>query len=265
MLCRFLFRFLLNPTTQSVFAMMQLILKQAAIVFSMLAMMVQADTIVLKNGNIIEGKILSQNSGVVSVEVDGIATQWQSQDIKSITMGDTATAASSQAAEQASQGVLEIPAGTVMMINLTSSLDSGKNSSGHKFNATLEGALMHNNIAVVPAGSRLYGVVVDAQKSRRVAGNASLKITITDINIDGHIVPVKTDVVDVGTQSTGQTSAGRVARGAAVGAIADGSSGARTGAKVGAGVSVLSRGNQVVIPAGTLMEFMLKSPLQVNQ
>ena len=42
-----------------------------------------------------------------------------------------------------------------------------------------------------------------------------------------------------------------------VGALADGSSGARTGAKVGLGAAVLTGGNQAQIPAGTLLEFSL--------
>jgi hypothetical protein len=43
------------------------------------------------------------------------------------------------------------------------------------------------------------------------------------------------------------SSAGKVVRGASIGGVADGSSGAKAGARVGLGVAILSGGNQVVI------------------
>lgn len=43
----------------------------------------------------------------------------------------------------------------------------------------------------------------------------------------------------------------------------DGSSGARTGAKVGVGAAILSGGNKAQIPAGTLLEFSLTEALEL--
>jgi hypothetical protein len=66
------------------------------------------------------------------------------------------------------------------------------------------------------------------------------------------------------TSSTAGTTARRTARGAAVGGLVGGSSGARTGAAVGAGVSILTSGNSIHIPAGTLVETSLRSPLVIQ-
>jgi hypothetical protein len=62
------------------------------------------------------------------------------------------------------------------------------------------------------------------------------------------------------TENTAKKTVGTTARAAAVGGLIDGKSGARTGAKVGVGVSVLTSGNQINIPAGTMLEISLAAP-----
>jgi len=89
-------------------------------------------------------------------------------------------------------------------------------------------------------------------------------ITLTDININGNITPISTSAINALTKSTGKSTVGRVGRATAIGALADGSDGAKTGAKIGLGVSLLRGGNQVVVPAGTLLDFKLSAPLKVK-
>jgi hypothetical protein len=57
------------------------------------------------------------------------------------------------------------------------------------------------------------------------------------------------------------SSARKVVRGAAIGGLAEGSSGAKTGARVGLGTAILSGGNQVAYPPGTLIDFQLTAAL----
>lgn len=49
-----------------------------------------------------------------------------------------------------------------------------------------------------------------------------------------------------------------------IGGLVDGSDGARTGAKVGAGAAILTKGEQINIPAGTIMETRLKTALVIE-
>jgi len=49
-----------------------------------------------------------------------------------------------------------------------------------------------------------------------------------------------------------------------MGGLIDGKSGARTGMKVGAGVSLLTSGESINIPAGTLLETSLRVALTVT-
>jgi len=51
---------------------------------------------------------------------------------------------------------------------------------------------------------------------------------------------------------------------AAIGGLLRGSKGAKRGAKVGAGVSILTGGQQISIPAGTVLEFTLVGDLVIR-
>lgn len=225
----------------------------------------QADTIELNNGKTLEGSFIGRDGDVIQVDVDGITMSLNAADVKNIHLGSAAapTEKTTQAkTHNSAKPTGEIAAGTVMTIRLNDTLDTGKHSTGHKFSGVIEGALIDNGKTAVPAGSKVYGIISESVKARRVAGKAKMMLTITQVNINGELVTLKTSAVNAQTTATGKTSAGRVARGAAIGGLADGSSGAKTGAKVGVGVAVLSGGNQVVIPSGTLLDFQLAQALK---
>jgi len=230
-----------------------------------------ADTIELSNGKIIEGTFTGRDGDTIKFDVDGISMTFQAKDVKNIAMGSTpgvtsakttSTRADNTSAKKTASGPSVIDAGTTLTIRLSDALDSGRQSTGHKFSAVLEGALIKEGVTVAPAGSKVYGVIAEAVRARRLAGNAKIMITLTDININGNITPITTSAINALTESTARGTTGKVAKGAAIGALADGSSGARDGAKIGLGVAILKGGNQVVVPAGTLLDFKLTAPLK---
>ena len=79
--------------------------------------------------------------------------------------------------------------------------------------------------------------------------------------INNQLVPIRTSAVKAVSEETGKSTVGRTTRAAAIGGLIDGSSGAKTGAKVGAGASLLTSGSQVYIPRGTLLEYTLANDL----
>jgi len=229
---------------------------------------VQADTIELKNGKVMEGTFIGREGDTVTFEVDGIGMSFKASDVANIGMGSSAsevnggsTGSTDKPNTSVGPGSATVAAGATVRIRLGDALNSGVHTAGHKFSGALEGALVADGVTVAPAGSKVYGVVTEAEKSGRVAGKAKLLITIDSINLNGQIVPVRTNSINAVTVPTGASSAGKVVRGAAIGGLADGSSGAKTGARVGLGAAILSGGNQVVIPPGTLMDFQLTAPL----
>src|SRR5215471_681184 len=81
--------------------------------------------------------------------------------------------------------IVEVPAGTVLQISLSDSLNSGKNNSGDRFEGTLAAPVMVKEETVLPRGTKVHGRVVDAKESGRVKGLASLRLTLTDFVKDG--------------------------------------------------------------------------------
>jgi hypothetical protein len=234
----------------------------AASLLSGLAALAAADTVELSNGKIIDGTFIGREGDTITFDVDGIGMSFNANDVKNISMGSAAATPAVATAPAKVSGPIEVPAGTQLTIRLNETLDTGKHATGHKFSAALEGALVSNGVTIAPQGSRVYGVVSESVKSRRAVGKAKMILTVTDININGQIVPVATSGINAQTQATGKSSAGKVVRGAAIGGLIGGSDDAKTGAKVGLGAAVLSGGNQVVIPAGTLLDFTLAQSLK---
>ena len=96
-------------------------------------------------------------------------------------------------------------------------------------------------------------------------GSSSLAIEFRDILIDDQMYPIAT--TDLKAQSANETgkSARRTLRAAAIGGLIDGSDGAKTGAAVGLGASILTRGSNINVPSGTLLETNLSTPLTVKR
>ena len=230
------------------------------------AVLTQADTLELKSGKVLDGSFISREGDTINFETGGIAMSFNAADVKAISMAESAKSesAAAQTASANQSGSAEMPAGSVMTIRLNETLDTGKHATGHKFTAVMEGALVHNGVTIVPQGSRIYGVISEAKKAGRIAGNAKMMLTLTDININGQIIPVTTSAIDAYTQATAKSSGGKVVRGAAIGGLVNGSSGAKNGAKVGVAGALLTDGNQVVIPTGTLLDFKLAHSLKSN-
>jgi hypothetical protein len=166
----------------------------------------------------------------------------------------------SVAASQLVLAAVTVPAGTSFLVRTSQTLSSDQMSSGYRFTSRLEADLVADGQVVAPRGSTVYGIVTQAQKSRRASGTASLSFTLTDIMINNQMKPIVTNEVGGESANTAGKTAGTTARGAAIGGLVNGSKGAKDGAKVGLGVSLLSRGNSASIASGTLLDFRLMQP-----
>ena len=121
-----------------------------------------------------------------------------------------------------------------------------------------------NGVTVAPRGTVLYGVIVASQQSGRAVGSSGMAMEFTDIMIDDQLFPIATETLAAQTDNEAGKSVGRTARSAALGGLIGGSSGAKTGAKVGLGASILTSGSSINVPAGTLLETSLRTPLSID-
>jgi hypothetical protein len=240
-----------------------------------------ADTITLKDGHKIEGTFLGKDGDVINFESDGIEMAINASKIANLSMGAESDPVSKPPHKEQESPVADspshsekppkkpkpprapaiVPVGTVLTIRLNQQLSTTQQATGARFSARLDGGLTSNGRVVVPDGAEVIGVIQDAKQSGRVFGHSSLIITLSKIKVRGVLKPIATNSVNAATEATGRDSTGKVIRGAALGGLIDGGHGAETGAKVGVGLAILTKGNQVVIPAGSYLEFQLRTPL----
>jgi hypothetical protein len=172
-------------------------------------------------------------------------------------------ALASLSAVRAEEKKVTIPAGASLLVKLDTAVSSS-DKPGTKFSGVLQGDLTGDGVAAVKAGSAVYGEVAEAKKAKRVRGKAEVTFALSQVRIDGQLVPIVTQPIqDIAASSLKKTAKGAAA-GAAVGAIADGGDGAKKGAAIGAGASALKKGESAGNAAGALVEFKLAAPLTVT-
>ncbi len=162
-----------------------------------------------------------------------------------------------------------VPTGSNIRVRMIDSIDSETDKAGQTFTATLAQPLLVEGIEVAPRGSDLRGRVTEVEGAGRVNGAAELRLELSQIVVNGIPYALTTaEYQEVGEGRGGETASrmGKAAGvGALIGLIAGGGKGAAIGAGVGAGaagtVQVLTKGEQLYIPAETLLEFTLKQSL----
>ena len=184
--------------------------------------------------------------------------------------------------------VVMVPAGTTMPVMLTSPISSASVSAGQAVSLLLNSDFYYNNKLIAPAGSSVYGTVIEASKAKRGSMNGKLNVRFTQINTPyGTQIPIsaviKTDdgtgVLKGGTKlDVTKDYAKDLAAGSAAGALSglvfgalaggDVGKGAALGTAVGAGgglvKSVWDKGDDVEIPANACIELLLTQPITVS-
>lgn len=167
-----------------------------------------------------------------------------------------------------------IPAGTLITVRLAQAIESGTNSEGDAFTATLDQPLVVDGLVIAERGSRQQGKVSFSERSGRVKGRAAFGLELVALNTaDGQRVDLRTEIF----RHEAASSAGRDAAkagvmagiGAAIGAMAGGGRGAAIGAAAGgaagAGTVMATRGQEARLPAETRISFRLTQPITLTE
>ncbi len=226
-----------------------------------------ADTLQLKDGQVITGTFLGRSSsGIQFIGPDGASRLYSSKDVESLAFGPVPTPPPPPPPPALQQ--VWVPAGTVLLVRMVDGLDTSTAYTGQLFSATLSVNLAANGYLIAYAGTTVYGQVVEANSAGRAKGTSQLKLQLTQIVINGNAIPIMTDVFDSQGKSSGKRSAKRLlggaGLGAAIGAIAGNAGmGAAIGAVSGAVASGVQKGDQVQIPSETQLQFTLQQPVQL--
>ena len=166
-----------------------------------------------------------------------------------------------------------MPAGQEIAVRTAHTISTRTTQAGEAFVGTLAEDVVVRGTTVVPAGSRVTGRVVFAERSGRVKGVARMGVQLAEMQLaDGTTVPVSTTSHVVEAKKTYGKDAQKVGVGAGVGAligaVSGGGSGAAKGAGVGAGAGtgavLATRGDAAEIRAESLLRFQLEQDVQAQ-
>jgi hypothetical protein len=167
---------------------------------------------------------------------------------------------------------VEIPANSSLVIRMIDGVDSKVNHAGEIFHASLESPLMVNDQVVVPSGADVYVRLSAASSAGHMTGKSELHMELLQLEFQGRSYPLVSSTYSAVGASRGKNTAAKVGGGAAVGAIIGAIAGGGKGAAIGAGVgggggavwNGVTKGQQIKIPAETMLEFQLEQPVTIT-
>ncbi len=166
-----------------------------------------------------------------------------------------------------------IPAGTRLAVRLDSTLSTNASRRGDEVQAELAEPLVAEGRTIVPAGTPARGEVEDVVPSGRLAGQAQLAVSLTELDVGGSAVPVSTSAYRrVGPKHTAhnaKTIGGGAVVGALIGQLVGHDSrstlrGAAVGAAAGTGVAAATGKLDFALTPGTVLTFTLEQPVTVE-
>ncbi len=167
-----------------------------------------------------------------------------------------------------------IPAGTVLPLELTSSVASDTSQIEDKVSAALRSGLRVNEVLVLPAGTAVFGHVTGIDRSDKVKGRASIAFRFNQIDLPGRggRDSISTGTVTRVAEGTKKKDAKKIGMGAGAGAviggILGGGSGAAKGAVIGGGAGtaavLATRGDEVRLGPGAAVSVKLTAPVTIR-
>jgi hypothetical protein len=189
------------------------------------------------------------------------------------------------AAMLAAQTGAPVPAGTVLMVRLETTLATFSNRVGDPFQGKIVQPIVLNGKTLIPAGATVEGRVTKVSEPRRISGKPSLGIlpeavimptgeryfldaTLTDTNIPGTDVSSEGQFKGTGHDRRDQLEiGGGAAGGMLIGGLIGGGPGVLIGGAVGATsttVHWLAKHRSATLPAGTQLTLELNRPLTMT-
>jgi len=175
-----------------------------------------------------------------------------------------------------SYGTVTVPGGTSLEVALLDSISSATAAPGDSVRARVASDVYEDGRVAIPAGSELAGVVSEAVPLRRVGGRARLGLEFDRLELpSGESVPISADYLAIGKSETGKDAAtigGATVAGAVLGREVgsrrhrDRSTaiGAVVGAAAGTAIANRTRGREIRLPAGTVLNVALDGSVSVR-
>jgi hypothetical protein len=164
--------------------------------------------------------------------------------------------------------VYTVPSGTALTVRIAQELSSKASNVGDPFSGTLAQSVRVGGVTVLKAGAPVSGTVASSKKQGRFKGEGDLGIQLSRVGPYEVTTQELLETVKGKGKRTGAMVGGGAGGGALIGGIAGGGKGALIGGLVGAGAgtagAVLTGNKGVTIPAESVVNFILSSPITVT-
>jgi hypothetical protein len=170
-------------------------------------------------------------------------------------------------------GTVTVEAGTPAYVMVMQPITSKHTKVGMPFHGILaQDIVVRNGVIAIPRGADISGTVVDARGPGKLKGRPHLALQLTGVNVSSTSYPLLSQVWTRGGPGKGGQSAANIGGSAAAGAIIGGAVGGGgtallgglLGGLGGAGLSSLSSGPQLYVPAESVLTFYLSAPVTVQ-
>ncbi len=165
-----------------------------------------------------------------------------------------------------------VPEETAIRVTLDQGISSNQNRPGDHFEATISEPVVLNDKTVIPQGTPVEGLVVDARPSGHLMGRAHLRLALESMQLNGKTYDLRTSSsYRRGGDHKKRNWAwigGGAGGGALIGAAAAGGKGALIGGPIGAGagtaVAYFTGKKDIHLRPETKLEFRLNQPVIVE-
>lgn len=162
-----------------------------------------------------------------------------------------------------------MPAGTPLDVRLHQTLGSDTARVNQAVEATTVADLQNDAGVLIPAGSVVQGVVASVHAATRTERTGRIAIDFNAITVNGTEYTIRATVTPLESDGV-RAETGKIATGAGVGAIIGGILGGLKGAVAGiliggGGTIAATDGEDVRLPAGTVLRLRIDSPLELTR
>jgi hypothetical protein len=185
-----------------------------------------------------------------------------------VDLEDDVNGALRRASARPDETVLE--EGTEIQVRLEDRLSSATARREDRFEASVAAPVRHRGMVVIPAGTRVQGVVQSAERGERPSRAGRLELSFYSIYLDDRTrTDIRTRVVSIQEELDKGDQAKKAGVGAVLGAVLGSMIGGKKGAVIGvlaggAGGVLAKTGEDVVLPAGTILTLSLDRELVVR-
>jgi hypothetical protein len=225
-----------------------------------------------QDGGVVQGALTELSSETVKVSSSVGVREVPRKEIAEVQIVDAAVPAP-PLPEIAKFREYTLPAGTELVVRLTTAVSSASSRVEDRVEATVTNAVTQGDTTVVPEGSILKGEVTAVEAAGKVKGRASLALRFRSLTIDGHDEPY---AVVLGMSqlapATKKADAAKIgipaAAGGIIGGILGGKKGAITGVVIGGGagtaVVLTTAGEEIDLGTGTVLTMTLDQPVDIR-